>query len=170
MRSTPGPSAQFCGSRRCGSPGEPQVGTLNDSGVYLTHIGRLVRDARHRRGWTQARLAATLRTSQSAITRIEQGRQNLSLEMLVRIGQALGSEIVSPGHSGPMHLRVEGVRQLSRSINVKTSKNAGVALPCAALLNRGRTVLRRAQHRQPAVLRLDRSDRPRFDADPRLGI
>ncbi len=112
-------------------------------GDYLRRIGTLVRDSRKHRGWTQAQLAEALGTSQSAVNRIEQGNQNLSLEMLTRIGNALDSEIVSLGRSGPMHLRVVGGRQLSGSITVKSSKNAGVALLCAALLNRGRTTLRR---------------------------
>src|SRR5688500_12886862 len=63
--------------------------------------------------------------------------------MLTRIGAALDSEIVTLGRSGPMHLRVEGGRPLSGSITVKTSKNAGVALLCAALLNSGKTTLRK---------------------------
>ncbi|MCP3805560.1 UDP-N-acetylglucosamine 1-carboxyvinyltransferase [Allokutzneria sp. A3M-2-11 16] len=111
--------------------------------AYLRQIGRLVRDSRKHRGWTQAQLAEALGTSQSAVHRIEQGNQNLSLEMLTRIGAALDSEIVTLGRSGPMHLRVEGGRPLSGSITVKTSKNAGVALLCAALLNSGRTTLRK---------------------------
>ena len=41
------------------------------------------------------------------------------------------------------HLRVHGGRQLSGSVDVNTSKNAGVALLCASLLNRGTTILRR---------------------------
>lgn len=109
---------------------------------YLRRIGTLIRDARQHRGWTQAQLAETLGTSQSAINRIERGHQNLSLEMLARIGDALDSEIVSLGTSGPMHLRVVGGRELSGSIDVKTSKNACVALLCASLLNHGRTTLR----------------------------
>ena len=112
-------------------------------GDYLRRIGTLIRDSRQRRGWTQAQLARALGTSQSAITRIEQGNQNLSLEMLSRISKALDSEIVSLGHAGPTHLRVAGGVQLTGSIGVKTSKNAGVALLCAALLNSGRTTLRR---------------------------
>jgi UDP-N-acetylglucosamine 1-carboxyvinyltransferase len=88
-------------------------------------------------------LADVLGTSQSAINRIERGHQNLSLEMLARIGDALDSEIVSLGVSGPMHLRVAGGTVLSGEIAVKTSKNAGVALLCASLLNRGRTTLRK---------------------------
>ncbi|MEW2520806.1 helix-turn-helix domain-containing protein [Actinacidiphila alni] len=110
---------------------------------YLGRIGRLIRDARQHRGWTQSQLAEALGTSQSAVNRIERGNQNISLEMIARIGEALDSEIVSLGYAGPMHLRVVGGRRLSGAIDVKTSKNACVALLCATLLNAGRTTLRR---------------------------
>ncbi|RJS47235.1 UDP-N-acetylglucosamine 1-carboxyvinyltransferase [Nocardioides cavernaquae] len=109
---------------------------------YLGRIGNLIRDARKHRGLTQQQLADLLNTSQSAVNRIEKGHQNLSLEMLARIGSALDSEIVSLS-TGPLHLRVTGPTTLSGSIAVKTSKNAGVALLCASLLNRGRTTLRK---------------------------
>ena len=108
---------------------------------YKGRIGNLIRDARKHRGLTQQQLAERLATSQSAVNRIEKGHQNLSLEMLARIGAALDSEIVALG-AGPVHLRVTGPTQLSGSIDVKTSKNAGVALLCASLLNRGKTTLR----------------------------
>ncbi|MCC3651133.1 MULTISPECIES: helix-turn-helix domain-containing protein [Streptomyces] len=110
---------------------------------YLVRIGRLIRDARQHRGWTQSHLAEALGTSQSAVNRIERGNQNISLEMIARIGEALDSEIVSLGYAGPMHLRVVGGRRLSGGIDVRTSKNACVALLCATLLNSGRTILRR---------------------------
>ncbi|GEP32377.1 UDP-N-acetylglucosamine 1-carboxyvinyltransferase [Nocardioides szechwanensis] len=109
---------------------------------FKGRIGHLIRDARKHRGLTQHQLATLLGTSQSAINRIEKGHQNLSLEMLARIGEALDSEIVALG-AGPTHLRVTGPTTLSGSIDVKTSKNAGVALLCASLLNRGRTTLRK---------------------------
>ena len=109
---------------------------------YKSRIGNLIRDARKHRGLTQQQLAERLGTSQSAVNRIERGHQNLSLEMIERIGEALDSEIVALG-SGPVHLRVTGPTKLSGSIDVKTSKNAGVALLCASLLNRGRTTLRK---------------------------
>ncbi len=112
------------------------------SDTYLARIGNLIRDARRHKGMTQTDLADSLGTSQSAVARIEQGGQNLSLEMLARIGEALDSEFVSLGHSQAQHLRVEGGRPLSGSIEVKTSKNAAVALLCAAMLNKGRTTLR----------------------------
>jgi len=109
---------------------------------YLGRIGTLIRDARRHQGLTQNDLADSLGTSQSAVARIEQGKQNLSLEMLARIGQSLDSEFVSLGHSGPQHLRIVGGTNLSGAIDVKTSKNAAVALLCASLLNHGRTTLR----------------------------
>jgi len=110
---------------------------------YLARIGNLIRDARKHRGWTQQQLADELSTSQSAVNRIERGHQNLSLEMIARIGEALDSELVSLGAVGPTHLRVTGPTTLSGAIDVKSSKNAGVALLCASLLNQGRTTLRR---------------------------
>jgi len=110
---------------------------------YLGRIGNLIRDARKHRGWTQQQLADVLNTSQSAVNRIEKGHQNLSLEMLARIGEALDSEMITLGQPGPTHLRVTGPTTLSGEIDVKTSKNAGVALLCASLLNKGHTTLRR---------------------------
>ncbi|GAA5651328.1 helix-turn-helix domain-containing protein [Geodermatophilus obscurus] len=108
----------------------------------MQRIGMLVRDARRHRGLTQQQLAERLGTSQSAVARIEQGGQNLTLELLGRLSEALERELFSVGPSGPTHLRVSGGVPLRGSVTVKSSKNAAVALLCAALLNRGRTTLR----------------------------
>jgi UDP-N-acetylglucosamine 1-carboxyvinyltransferase len=118
---------------------------MTDRDDYLARIGTLIRDARQHSGLTQAQLATELRTSQSAVNRIEKGQQNLTLDMLARIGSALDSELVSVGSAatGPSHLRVKGGATLAGSIDVKSSKNAGVALLCAALLNAGTTTLRK---------------------------
>ncbi|MBO3142747.1 UDP-N-acetylglucosamine 1-carboxyvinyltransferase [Dermatophilus congolensis] len=110
---------------------------------YLARIGDLVREARKERGLTQSDLAELLNTSQSAVARIEQGKQNLSLEMLSRLGQNLNSEFVSLGTTGPQHLKIDGGHKLSGSIDINTSKNAAVALLCASLINKGTTTLRR---------------------------
>lgn len=109
---------------------------------YKRRIGSLVQETRVRRGMTQSQLAEALGTSQSAVNRIEKGGQNVSLEMLARIGEVLSSEIVSLNTLGS-NLRINGGKKLSGTIEVKTSKNAAVALLCAALLNRGTTTLRR---------------------------
>ena len=72
----------------------------------MRRIGSLVRDARRHRGLTQQQLADRLGTSQSAIARIEQGGQNLTLELLGRLSTALQSELINLGPTGPTHLRV----------------------------------------------------------------
>ena len=108
----------------------------------LDRIGGLIRDARKHRGLTQTQLAEVLGTSQSAVHRIEAGNQNLSLEMVNRIAEALDSPLISVGGRGPLHLRVQGGAKLNGTIEVRSSKNAAVALLCASLLNRGRTVIR----------------------------
>ncbi|WP_216639500.1 UDP-N-acetylglucosamine 1-carboxyvinyltransferase [Brachybacterium sp. P6-10-X1] len=117
----------------------PAPGTEN----YRERIGAIIRDARLHAELTQTQLAAQLGTSQSAVNRIEKGQQNLTLDTLSRLGAALDSEFVGVGASGPNHLRVHGGTTLHGEIEVKTSKNAGVALLCASLLNTGTTVLRK---------------------------
>lgn len=118
---------------------------MTESEDYRVRIGALIRSAREARGLTQTDLAELLETSQSAVNRIEKGQQNLTLDMLARIGAAVDSELVSVGSPavGPSHLRVQGGVTLSGTIEVKSSKNAGVALLCASLLNQGTTVLRK---------------------------
>ena len=110
---------------------------------YKEKIGKLIQKNRQDRGLTQAEMAKALGTSQSAVNRIENGGQNLSMEMLARISDVLNSEIVSLNKPGTLNFRVEGGRKLHGTIAVKTSKNAAVALLCAALLNKGKTTLRR---------------------------
>lgn len=110
---------------------------------YKVKIGKLIQEARQTRGLTQAQLAKSLDTSQSAINRIEKGGQNISLEMLARISEVLSIEIVSLNELGKTNFRIHGGKELSGSIEVKTSKNAAVALLCASLLNKGKTTFRR---------------------------
>lgn len=110
---------------------------------YKKRIGGLIQDARLNRQLTQTQLAEALGTSQSAINRIERGGQNVSLEMIARIGEVLSSEIVSLAQPGTVNFRIHGGKKLSGAITVKTSKNAAVSLLCGALLNRGKTTLRR---------------------------
>jgi len=110
---------------------------------YKQKIGKLIQQNRQERGLTQSEMAKALGTSQSAVNRIENGGQNLSMEMLARISDVLNSSIVSLATAGTLNFRVHGGRKLSGSIEVKTSKNAAVALLCASLLNRGTTTLRR---------------------------
>lgn len=110
---------------------------------YKQRIGKIIQENRLTRSMTQAELAKEVGTSQSAINRIEKGGQNLSVEMLGRISEVLSSDIISLNHGGKTNFRVHGGKKLHGEIEVKTSKNAAVALLCASLLNRGKTTLRR---------------------------
>ena len=104
-------------------------------------IGDFIAHVRGERGMTQAEFAAKLGTSQSAVNRIEKGRQNLSLETIARLSDVLNKQIISLG-SGSVNLRIEGGHELSGTIRLKNSKNAAVGLLCASLINRGTTTFK----------------------------
>lgn len=90
---------------------------------------------------TQEMLAGSIGTSQSAIARIEKGEQNLTIAMLERIGEALGSEVVTLA-DGSLDFEIEGGRVLRGTVTVNTAKNSAMMLLAASLLNRGTTTLR----------------------------
>src|SRR5437868_2105208 len=104
-------------------------------------IGQLIAQVRQEKGLTQAEFARRMSTSQSAVNRIEHGRQNLSLETLGRISDVLNKQLISL-NSGAINLHIEGGHELKGDITLKTSKNATVALLCASLLNKGTTRLK----------------------------
>jgi UDP-N-acetylglucosamine 1-carboxyvinyltransferase len=101
-------------------------------------IGTLISQLRQERGLTQAEFARQLKTSQSAINRIEHGGQNMSLETLGRISDVLKKPLINLS-SGAVNLKIEGGHELQGNIQLKTSKNAAVGLLCASLLNKGVT-------------------------------
>lgn len=109
---------------------------------YLDEIGQIIFRERLAKALTQSELAEKVGTSQSAINRIENGKQNISLEMLEKISRALKTQILSVNDMGTQGYRINGGKQLKGSIKVNTSKNAAVALLCASLLNQGKTTLR----------------------------
>lgn len=104
-------------------------------------IGQLIYQIRQERGLTQSSFAKQLGTSQSAVNRIERGKQNMSLDTLARISDVLKKPLISIS-GGAVNLQVEGGHELSGEIEVKSSKNATVALLCASLLNKGTTRLK----------------------------
>jgi methanogenic corrinoid protein MtbC1/DNA-binding XRE family transcriptional regulator len=60
---------------------------------YLSALGRRVRDLRLRKGWTQEQLAESARVTRVCIVAVEGGKQNVSMDIVVRLANALG---VSP--------------------------------------------------------------------------
>ncbi len=109
--------------------------------TYNEKIGQLICEIRQERFLTQAEFAKKLNTSQSAINRIEHGKQNLSIETLGRISDVLNKQLISISEGG-VNLRIEGGNELKGKISLKTSKNAAVGLLCASLLNYGTTTFR----------------------------
>lgn len=86
-----------------------------------------------------------LGTSQSAVARMEKGEQNFSTEMLSKISSVLEKDIITLSN-GTVSFEIDGGRKLHGTVVTNTSKNAAVALLCAALLNKGKTTLRRMPH------------------------
>lgn len=112
---------------------------MNNGG--LKQIGGLITQLREERGITQQVLGKMIGTTQSAIARMENGEQNFSTEMLLKLSRALNKEIVSIA-TGAINLEIEGGKKLSGSITTNTSKNGAVALLSASLLNKNITVLK----------------------------
>lgn len=112
----------------------------------MENIGNKIADLRESVGLTQAALAKKLKTTQSAIARLESGTQNVSADMLKKIGQALGKNLITLS-PGTVNVEINGNKKLSGTIETNTSKNGAVGLLCASLLNRGTTTL----HRMPKI-------------------
>ena len=106
----------------------------------MQDIGTRIADVRETLGLTQSDLAKKLKTTQSAIARIESGKQNVSADMLRRIGKALGKNLITLS-PGTVNVQVKGGKKLTGTIQTNTSKNGAVGLLCASLLNRGTTTL-----------------------------
>jgi len=105
------------------------------------NIGARIADMRDAQGMTQAALAKVIKTTQSAIARIESGNQNVSSDMLRKISGALKKNLLTLS-PGTMNLRVVGGKKLHGTVVTSTSKNGAVGLLCASLLNRDKTILR----------------------------
>jgi UDP-N-acetylglucosamine 1-carboxyvinyltransferase len=56
-------------------------------------FGKIIRDLRHQRKWTQDDLAAELEVDAAYISRIELGKKNISLETMLRLADAFGVRI-----------------------------------------------------------------------------
>lgn len=58
---------------------------------YLASLGRRVRDLRGKRGWTQEQLAESTRLTRVCIVAVEGGKQNVSMDVVIRLANALGT-------------------------------------------------------------------------------
>lgn len=107
-------------------------------------IGAFVKKLREQKGMTQEDLSLLLKTSQSAVARIESGNQNVTIEQLMKLSDVLNHNIVSIQDT--IDFKVEGGRKLRGTIVTNTSKNGAINMMVAALINSGTTVLRDIPH------------------------
>ncbi len=105
-------------------------------------IGSIIRDARGAAGLSELQLASAVGAAATTVQRIEQGNQNLSVQLISRIAEVLDLPELRSISNSKMNYLITGPTKLSGEIDVRSSKNAAVALLCASLLNRGTTVLR----------------------------
>ncbi|MFT5281140.1 MAG: UDP-N-acetylglucosamine 1-carboxyvinyltransferase [Flavobacteriaceae bacterium] len=104
-------------------------------------IGALIKKLRKDEGMTQKDFALALATSQSAVARMERGGQNFSTKELRKISKILKHPIVSVSNNTTNDFIIRGGKKLSGSIRTNPSKNGAMGLICAALLNKGTTIL-----------------------------
>ena len=107
--------------------------------ISQKQIGPFIKSLRERKGLTQANFAEALDTSQSAVARMEKGEQNFSTDLLNKIGDVLGHNILSLNNS--IDFQIVGGKKLHGEISTSFSKNGSVGLLCASLLNKGETTL-----------------------------
>ncbi len=107
-------------------------------------IGIFIKKLREERGMTQGEFSKALKTSQSAVARIESGNQNVTIEQLLKMSEVLKHNIVSLQDT--IDFKVDGGRKLHGSITTNTSKNGAVNMMVASLVNSGTTTLRDIPH------------------------
>lgn len=117
----------------------PKVSTKKQQNTH-ERIGFFIKRLREDKGMTQGDFAKALKTSQSAVARMEKGMQNFTTDQLNKISSVLGSSIMRiEGKTDDF--KIVGGKKLSGTIKTNYSKNGALGLFCAALLNKNTTTL-----------------------------
>ena len=59
----------------------------------MATVGERIREVREARGWTQEKLAEEAKISKGFLSEVENKGKNISLDLLLRIGAALGASV-----------------------------------------------------------------------------
>ncbi len=113
----------------------------NNQSNSLQQSGMLIKSLRTQKGLTQGDFAKLLKTSQSAVARIESGNQNITTQEILKIGEVLHRKLISLDKT--MDFKITGGQKLSGEIVTNTSKNGAMGLLAASLLNKGITTLKK---------------------------
>lgn len=117
---------------------------LSPTSTETEKIGHFIKHLREVKGLTQDEFAREMKTTQSAIARIERGNQNVTIEQLSKISDVLKRPILSLNDT--IDFQVEGKRKLSGAIVTNTSKNGAINMMVASLINNGTTTLHGIPH------------------------
>ena len=92
------PSDATCAVARNAIEGVQLAGKLLNAGhpkavlkEYLMGLGRRVRDLRNKKGWTQEQLAESARLTRVFIVAVEGGKQNISMDVILRLANSLAT-------------------------------------------------------------------------------
>lgn len=107
---------------------------------HTKNIGESIKRMREDKGMTQGEFAKKLKTSQSAVARMEKGEQNLTTEQISKISTILGVSLVKTKDTTD-DFKIMGGKKLHGTIETNTSKNGALGLFCASLLNKKSTTL-----------------------------
>ena len=107
---------------------------------HTKNIGINIRQIREAKGMTQSEFSKKLKTSQSAVVRMEKGEQNLTVDQIYKISSILGTSLVKTKDDTD-DFRIVGGKKLSGTIQTNNSKNGALGLFCASLLNKQPTTL-----------------------------
>lgn len=107
-------------------------------------IGLFIKKLREEKDLTQEEFSHLLKTSQSAVARIESGNQNVTIDQLMKMSDVLNHNIVSLHNT--VDFKVDGGHKLRGSIRTNPSKNGAVNMMVASLVNSGTTILRDIPH------------------------
>lgn len=66
---------------------------MEDAEKLKSHVGRRIAELRERHGLTQADVAETIGTTVPNLQRIEYGTQNVTIETLTKIANAIGIKV-----------------------------------------------------------------------------
>lgn len=99
---------------------QPPAGEIAapDLAAFLRGLGKRVRVARERRGWTVSELAGRSAVSRRHVTEAEAGRANLSVAKLIALSQALGvspSDLLDVPTRAPERIALVGLRGAGKS-------------------------------------------------------
>ena len=78
----------------------------------MKHIGERIASVRESARITQTQLAKKIGSTQSAVARIESGKQNVSTSLLRKISKALNRNLIG-NNPGSVNLQIDGGFELS---------------------------------------------------------